>query len=173
MLTLDQARSLADSYAAKAGARWFPDVAPIERPEYWFLPVGYIGSSGVIVCKSSGRLTPLGSAFTVDDWLWGYERGLVADGVTLRILSVTDAEATLAVLQGVISGTFRWRYELRNWLKHSLAVVPIEFRDQHLALAIPQLREAELKNWFSFEIKDGCASTQDANAAKCESPRKS
>jgi len=160
MLTLDQARSLADSYAAKAGAIWFPDVAPIERPEYWFLPVGYIGSSGVIVCKSSGRLTPLGSAFAIDDWLWGYERGLVTDGVTLRILSVRDTEATLGVLQGVISNTFRWRYELRNWLKQALSAVPTEFRDQRLALAIPQFREAELKNWFSFEIKNGPESSQ-------------
>ena len=154
MLTLDEAKAIVERYASDAGADWIPGSDILERDSYWFFPVGYIGSSGVVVDKASGELVPLGSAFELDDWLWGYENGFLRTSVTLRVISIDDFDRTLAVLQGAISAKFRWRYELRNWLKERLRELPADFPHQDLALSIPTFRAALRSGWFTFELAD-------------------
>lgn len=151
MLTYQQARAIVDAYGPPEGARWFSDEV-LDRPGYWFFHVGFIGSKGVIVDKATGTLTPVGSAFELDDWLWGYENNFLLESATLRVLSVVDFERTLQVLQSSISAEFRWRYELRNWLKQRLQSLPAEFPSQNLTLSIPSYRAAIRDEWFTFEV---------------------
>lgn len=153
MITYEQARILVDQYARTAAARWF-DRDVIEKDTYWYFPVGYGGSCGVVVAEETGTITTLGSAFGVDDWLWGYENKFLCESVTLRVLTITDFEQCLQVLQSSVTGAFRWRYELRNWLKQRLASLPAEFPSQDLALRIPDYRAALEKGWFTFELLD-------------------
>lgn len=155
MLTLDDAHAIVERYASDAGAAWFPDRNVIDRQRYWFFPVGYIGSYGVVVDKASGEVTALGSAFTLEDWLWGYEHGFLQTSVTLRIMSIDDLDRTLAVLQSSVSAEFRWRYELRNRLEDRLRELPADFPQQNLALSIPSFRQALRNGWFEFELVDG------------------
>jgi len=155
MLTHKQARDLVDAYAATAGAAWFRDRNVVERPGYWFFPVGFIGSIGVVVDKATAKLTPFGSGLSLDDWMWGYENGFLVVPVTLRVLSVNDVEATLQVLQDAVSGEFRWRYELRNWLKERLHSLPADFPGQDLNMAFPAFRAALANASFTYEIIAG------------------
>ena len=155
MITFEEAQAAVAHYAKASGAVWFDhdEFKTRERPEYWYFPYCFIGSSGLIVCKSSGRVTPLGSALRLEDWLWGYERHFLADDVTLRLLAVHDLGRTLSVLNASVSAPFRRRYEIHNWLRSQLQTLPVEFRNQSLALAIPRFREAERSGWFDFQLE--------------------
>jgi hypothetical protein len=61
MATLEQAHRAVETYAEQHGAVWF-DRTVVDRGGYWFFPVGYIGSRGVMVDKADGRLSVMGSA---------------------------------------------------------------------------------------------------------------
>ena len=153
MITLEQAHVLVNEYAPGAGAVWFEGETVVDRPGYWFFPVGFIGSRGVVVDKTTGTLTQLGSCHTLDDWLWGYEHGFLGESITLRVTAVADLEQTLQVLQSSISAEFRWRYELRNWIKACLCSLPAEFVSHDLALSIPRYRAALKNAWFTFDVR--------------------
>jgi len=47
--------------------------------------VRFIGSTGIVIDESDGRVTVLGSAHPLADRLWGYEAGLLEVGGTLRV----------------------------------------------------------------------------------------
>lgn len=71
-----------------------------EGRDYWFFPIFEIGSVGYVVSKRDGVVTGLGSAWTVEAWLWGFEQGLVIDEPTdLRIDAVYDLDATVKLLR--------------------------------------------------------------------------
>jgi hypothetical protein len=165
MLTLKQATALVDAYAPGAGAAWVPGATTVERPTCWFFPVGFIGSVGVVVDKVTGKLTPLGSAYSLDDWLWGYEAGFLVAPVTLRVTSVVELEPTLHVLQSCVRGEFRWRYELRSWLKERLQSLPAEFPEQDLQMAFPSFRAASQSGWFTYELLVGVMDQISRSAA--------
>lgn len=89
MVGLEDAREIADEYAKRTGSHWFePDL--MERDAYWVARVGFVGSMGVVIDKADGRVTVLGSAYSLADWLWGYEHGLLEVDGTLRVLAVHD-----------------------------------------------------------------------------------
>lgn len=152
-MALKQAKEIAEAYGRRHGAVWIPGEQVVERERYWFLPLGYVGSSGVIVDKITGHLTVLGSALAMDDQFWAYERGFLAGSVTLRVNRVHERERTLQVLQRAVSGSFRWAYERRDWLKKELETLPAEFREQDLGLVAPLFRNAEESGWFEFEVE--------------------
>ena len=49
----------------------------VEGRDYWFFPKFQAGSCGLFVSKDDGVVTDAGSAFPPEDWLWGYDHGLV------------------------------------------------------------------------------------------------
>lgn len=51
----------------------------VEGRTYWFFPKFTVGSCGLFVAKENGAVTEAGSAFPPEDWLWGYEHGLVTE----------------------------------------------------------------------------------------------
>lgn len=72
--SLDEARAAVTLYAEATGSMWFSE-SIVERDTYWFFPVGFIGSRGVIVDKADLALFPMGSALSIDDCFWGHEHG--------------------------------------------------------------------------------------------------
>jgi hypothetical protein len=163
MLRVEDAVLKARQYAQDNGAIWFEELPAgvVDRGEYWFLRVGSIGSAGVIIDKSSGRLFVMGSALSQDDMFWGHENGFSGVPTTLRITGVSDLNNTVEFLFYVVQGgpgSARDPHPRRTWLKEQLRTLPHEFKRQNPWLRIPALREIrETHHWFTFE-----ASPEDA-----------
>ena len=63
----------------------------VEGRDYWFFPRFQLDSCGLFVAKEDGAVTDAGSAFPAEDWLWGYDHGLVTTThVDLCITRVFD-----------------------------------------------------------------------------------
>jgi len=89
-----------DEARTRAAACGFPlrgDEA-IETDRWWFFPVRQIGSFGVVVDKTDGRCTCLGSAGRLEDWLWAYDAGLLDPG-DLVVTHVSDPARTRELLR--------------------------------------------------------------------------
>ena len=153
----DRAQELVEQYAKEHGARWLSEDV-VERRKYWFFPVGYIGSIGVFVDKATGALTSAGSAYDLETWSWGYERGLLAEPTNLTVTNISDAHNTLELLLHVLgAGPARLPNPnpKRRWLRDQLGRLPATFPDENLTLRIPSFREAVENGWFEFEAKEG------------------
>ena len=157
MTTIEEAVAKARRYAEERGAIWSeePPAVIVVRGDYWFLRVGFIGSSGVIIDKESGRLFIMGSALSEDDMFWGHENGFSGERTALRITSVRDLNRTVEFLFYAVKdgpGSTRDPHPRRAWLKEQLATLPRTFRNQPLWLGIPAFRAVREKDqWFTFE----------------------
>jgi hypothetical protein len=150
MVTLEQAHRAVQTYADQCGAGWSAD-AVVDRDGYWFFPVGYIGSLGVIVDKADGRLSVMGSALSLDDCFWGHEHGFSPECVILRVNRVQDWQRTIEFLLN-FAPRQRNPNLRRAWLRDRLESLPVEFEPTGLWLRIPSFREAAREGWFEYEI---------------------
>jgi hypothetical protein len=67
-----------------------------------------------MVSKRDGSVHILGSAFDLDDWLWGYDRGFCrGDSYDLVVTAVRDVRAATAFLEG------RLRYPGKNYFPYN------------------------------------------------------
>lgn len=150
MVTLEQAHRAVQTYAKEHHAVWFDDTV-LDRSEYWFFRVGYIGSCGVIVDKADGRLSVMGSALSLDDCFWGHEHGFSPEFVLLRVNRIHEWSRTIEFL-------LRFAPPQRNpnpgraWVADRLQSLPCEFGPARLWLAIPLFREAERQGWFEYDM---------------------
>jgi hypothetical protein len=158
MLQLDEAVAKAQEYANANGATWL-ERAPegiVDRGDYWFFPVGFVGSAGIIIDKATGLLSVMGSALSRDDMFWGHENGFSGEPSTIRITSVRDMMRAVEFLLDVVSGgpgSTRDPHPRRAWLEEKLRHLPHEFRHQSLWLRIPAFRALRLEGrWFEFEV---------------------
>src|ERR1041385_6267284 len=71
----------------------------IENERWWFIPCGWIGCAGCIVNKSDGYVDLLGSALSLEDCIWGHDRGLVVDLVDFSFAPDTDLSLVAKLLQ--------------------------------------------------------------------------
>ena len=72
----------------------------IEGRDYWFFPRVAASSCGLFVSKEDGAVTDAGSAFPREDWLWGYDHGLVTtEHVDLRVTRVFDLDLARRLLR--------------------------------------------------------------------------
>jgi hypothetical protein len=156
-LTRDDASTVAERYADENDLTRVPADAGRERPTSWFFPVSYIGSRGIVIDKSTARVTALGSAFDLDDWLWAYDAGLLNEHTVLRVTSVRDLDRTIEfILYNVNCGPAgRDPNPRRAWIRHHLSALPAEFPEQELALRSPAFRKAQESGWFTFEVTGG------------------
>src|SRR5690348_15809054 len=92
----DAVRRVRESAEQNAAVPFSDDV--VDRGAYWFFPVGYIGSCGVIVDKADGRLSVMGSALSLDDCFWGHEHGFSSESAVLRITRIHDMKRTVEFL---------------------------------------------------------------------------
>lgn len=115
----------------RASAEHSVDVAAIrETADYWVFPVFQIGCCGVLVEKATGKLVEFGSRPGLDDWIWGYEKGLLHEPPRdLVVISVRDAEATLRALKHFIR-------------QPNITALPATFEGCAFWMAITPLREA-------------------------------
>ncbi len=149
--TIDAARAVVEEYATGRATSFSPDV--IDRGSYWFFPVGYAGSCGVIVEKADLRLFPMGSSLSLDDCFWGHEHGFSPDFVILRILDVRDREAAEAFLLPLVREPAGPNPNPRRvWLRASLLNVPFDFAPQSLWLHIPRFRALKPAQPFEYRV---------------------
>jgi hypothetical protein len=151
---LPAAQSLVEQYAARAGAIRF-DGPILDRDTYWFFPVGYIGSSGVIVEKATGRLHVIGSRQPIEEAFWAHEHGFSRDRLVLRILRIHDRRTTIELLFNALDdGPPRQRNPnpRRAWFETVLEALPHEFAPQSLLHAAPALRQAAEQGGFEYQI---------------------
>jgi hypothetical protein len=174
MIALDQATALAEAYRRGHGATWIqpPPEGVVDRPSFWFLPVGFIGSCGVAVDKADGRLHVFGSSLPLEEWLWGHEHGFTGERQVLTITAVNDLAATAEFLEGLqprpplpVGDPAERREAIRRWhgdhgerarlqtLK--LAVLPHSLPAQPLWAWIPSLRKvSEEGHPFRFRVME-------------------
>jgi len=116
---------------ALATANHAVNVAEIrETATYWVFPVFGIGCCGVLVEKATGNVVEFGSSPHLDDWIWGYEQGLLDEPARdLIVVSVRDAEATLQALK---------RFVVRPRIEQ----LPTTFESCAVWMAIRPLRDA-------------------------------
>mgnify|MGYP001627989398 CR=1 FL=1 len=154
MLSLDEARAIADAYAARTGAAWF-EPGFSERERYWVARVGFIGSMGIVIDKAYGKLTVLGSAFRLKDWLWAFDSGFLERDATLRVLAVHDEEKTVELLRQVTPEgppATRNPWPRRSWVRARLSDLPAELEWSFHVAMLPLLRQAIAERWLELEV---------------------
>jgi len=107
-----------------------------ESDSWWFFPVRQIGCCGIVVDKATGTVEQLGSAFAIDDWLWGYDHGIRGTHVDFTVTEAFDVEQTLE---------FLWEIRMcsRQEARQALGALPHCWHDVPLWMAIPSLRRVE------------------------------
>lgn len=109
-----------------------------EARSFFVFPTYQIGCYGVLVERRGGRAVEFGSTFSIDDWVWGHENGLLDDPPgDLVIVEVRDSARALEVLGRVLG-----RPSNRPLRAGFLASLPITLPRQASWMAIPDLRGA-------------------------------
>ena len=154
MITFEQAQEIV---ARLYKEPWYKPEQMSEYRDWWYFPVGYIGSLGVIVDKVDGHFNILGSAFPFEVWLWGHRRGFKHDTYDLVITEVNDYAATEDFISGlglryptVNSSPVAW-YDPER-VKSELGKAHRVFQDQRLGLKIPLFKEIEGSNYFEYDL---------------------
>jgi hypothetical protein len=140
------------------------DRPAFEAKSWWFVPFGWVGCSGHIVEKLSGRVYELGSGFPLAVWFWGHERGALQSPCTLVIDKVHDAARArdllarpddkgpenCVLLRGYASdGSRRWLN-----LAALLGKDPVKIEAASLWFVLPALKKAEVTHAFDFHIEN-------------------
>jgi hypothetical protein len=130
------------------------DIANVrETGTYWLFPVRQIGCRGVVVDKQTGLTTCLGSAWDLDTWLWGYEKGLVVeDPVDLVVTEVTDPERAVEILR-------RLRISPPQGRRAALQQLPVVFERAVTWIALGELA-ADKESSFKWRIQRGSAESE-------------
>jgi hypothetical protein len=161
-----EASSIVANYAASNGAVAFSDEV-VEHLNFWFFPVGYVGSRGVIVDRADGKLSAIGSSpsISLDDCFWGHERGFSASLSCLTVTAIYNSSQTVDFLFNVLiegpQGRDPW--PRREWLQHRLSQLPCTFGPQSFWLRIPWFRKTENEPIFEWSLTpvDSCPPDTD------------
>jgi hypothetical protein len=137
----------AEEARAVASAIGYPivDDQVRESRDWWFFPVLQIGCKGVVVNKADGQPFVTGSAYSVDDWLWAYDRGL-RDHASFVVTAVDDV--TLAAEALVSIGVTRDKW----WTRRSLASLPVAY---NVIPWLPKLRALDPAPFVWHFVNDG------------------
>lgn len=106
-----------------------------ESANWWFFGTREIGCKGIIIDKRDGSLTRIGSAYPVDDFLWGYDVGIREEPVDFVVTEVFDhVRATTWLYESGFEGS-------RVYVREKLAKLPAIWPAlRGLWIRIPQLR---------------------------------
>ncbi len=165
VFTREQAHNIAQSRASPAsldGAR--------ETLQGWYFPLATdaIGSNGVIVHKSTGRVLQLGSGYPAERDLRLYDKGYQFERYDLVITSAAQLEGTVTTLQAlrvdVVEPTFEhgkvWRIARpmsADEIRARLRTLPCVFGDLRLYFVAEHLEAARERADFAFEPVQYCA----------------
>ena len=124
-----------------------------ENEDAYYFPVGWVGCSGHLVTKSPLRLVSFGSYVGANAHIWAHYKGISMAPLgkdrrnTLRILSIRDVENTVRVLKSFVHP---------QWVDRELSLMqtpmPIQIEGIDLYFGIRDLLEAEMHEWFKFEV---------------------
>lgn len=155
MIDLQEAQAIVAEYMERTGASWHGENRVEDRDGYWFFSTGFIGSIGVVVDKHDGRLTALGSAWTLEYWFWAYENGFLVENPVVRVTAVRDMDDTVEFLLFIaVDGPARTPNPnpKRAWIRERLMTLPAEFRTCKLGLKADAFREVLRDGSFTYEI---------------------
>lgn len=165
MMTFEQAQEIVD----RLFANYMYDPKYVgEYIDFWYFPVGEIGSLGLVIDKADGHLNILGSAFPLEYWLWGHRRGFKHDTYDLVITKINNFAETVDFIYGIglhfptVNSNPTRCYKENQVIEELKKSKPI-FEDQRLGLKIPDFREIENAKDFEYELiprsceNEGCA----------------
>jgi hypothetical protein len=120
-VTASETDRLRAKAAAAIGDEVSVDEPTVHEDRFVHSSVHHIGSAGVLLDRTTGRVYVLGSAHSAEKQIWAIKRGFDLDGENrLVITKVHDLEATIQVLKQAFSP--RW---LRSELAPRLANPPV------------------------------------------------
>ena len=122
-----------------------------------------VGSNGLIVNKSTGKVLHLGSAFPVERDLELYDKGYQFERCDLVVFEVLNLDTTLAILLElgltVVEPTYEhgsvWRIPrkfTRDELAQRLRSLPCVFGDVQLYFRVEALERARSIGAFRFDV---------------------
>ncbi len=154
-MNIKEATLIAENYKKQNSCVDF-GTGGIERESYWFFPVGYMGSSGIIINKNDERIFVMGSALSNDEMFWGHEHGFSPEKLTLEIITVSDSLKVSGLIAGVLrrlggvpSSPMRAGREMATEMLENL---PLKFEGISLWLSIPWFIEASEEKWLEYKI---------------------
>jgi hypothetical protein len=119
-----------------------------------YFPIGWVGCAGFLVDRKTFEAHLLGSGLPVVTHVWAHYRGF-AKGRTgderrndLVITSVHSMKATCDLLRNIFGGGTYFKETLRP----GLDALPLRINDIDLYSYTDELRIAELRGWFRFEV---------------------
>jgi len=156
-INLDQAIVIAEKYKAKSNSTTFDDEI-VEKESYWFFPIGFMGSSGVIIDKSDGRLHVMGSSLSRAEMFWGHENGFSPEKLDIEIYEINDSKVTSNLVAGLLVQLSKMpnqpRRASREAAKKLTEKLPLSLKGVSLWLKIPLFKEAKEENWFNYTISE-------------------
>jgi hypothetical protein len=113
----------------------------VDRGRHWFFPVMQIGTVGIVVEKSNGHATAIGSGLDRELSFWAYDRGLLDPTRSCLVVEeVLDLERTLDVIRAMRRSV---RYETRRDVADRLAMLPARFPHTLSWMVASAMRRAE------------------------------
>ncbi len=176
-IAIEIALKFANEKYGKNGKRkfvlWNPEEI-IEDDEIFYIPFleekdenqeVWIGAyKGVIIDKRTGELFQPGSAYPLEDWIWGFKLGFRKGRVDFTITKVNDHRRTVELIaelgmQYVVpeleNGTI-WKIpEMynRKEIKKRISKLPCTFVNQGLTMGLSIIQEIVNSKVFEFELK--------------------
>lgn len=161
-MDLATAITLYRKYCEEVGLRYRePHRNFVDRESYWYFadPEPIIGRSGILLRKSDGLITEVGSGLGMNREIvfWAYEQGILTGKCNLIITDCgPDPDAVIDVLTKIPPaqrGLKLPRPGREKW-RQALSVTPVViFSDADLTSYVPELWQARQDSIFSFEIQ--------------------
>ncbi|BDS12729.1 hypothetical protein [Aureispira anguillae] len=147
----------------------------IEKETLWYIPFiekdiakrePWVGAfQGYIIEKNSGEMFQPGSAYSLDEWIWGFELGFRNNKIDFTISSIKDFTKTSRLItelgiQYVIpeyeSGT-TWmipKHYTKEEITTRLKQLPCTFENQNLTIRLDIIKEILKSSALEFSIKN-------------------
>jgi hypothetical protein len=126
-----------------------------ESAEYWIFPTRTNGCLGAIFDRRAGKAIAMGSAFPIELWIWGYERGLLDEDYgasNLIVTEVRDRGRAVHALRRLGAG----------FKSADLAELPLIVRGAATWTSIPELHNAGDAILWRVEGRTGRAARGEA-----------
>jgi len=156
-ITLEEAKLIVEDYKNSHSVSEF-DSKIITKETFWFFRVGFIGSSGVIVNKSDGRLFVMGSALSNEEMFWGHKKGFSPEKVDIEIFEVNNPLKVSGMVGSLLvqlgEAPAHPNRVAREIAHKRIQELPQKFNGVSLWLKIPWFKEAIEQKWLSYRIDE-------------------
>jgi len=130
----------------------------ITKETFWYFRVGFVGSSGVIVDRSDGRLFVMGSALSNEDMFWGHTNGFSPEKVDIEIFEVNNPLKVSGMVGSLLvqlgKAPTHPNRAAREIARELIQELPQKFCGVSLWLKIPWFKEAIERKWLNYRINE-------------------